>query len=68
MLSFLAALCIAGNRDHKADLVNIGARFLEVQSRTAHKAGDADQKFIEDVIIPSVQAVVDEGESTMKSD
>lgn len=64
-LVLLAAPCLAGNRDHKADLVMIGTRFVEVQSRTAHTAGDADQQFIEDVIIPSVHAVVDEGGSAM---
>lgn len=64
-LVLLAAPCVAGNRDHEADLVMIGTRFVEVQSRTAHKAGDADQQFIEDVVIPSVHAVVDESGSAM---
>jgi hypothetical protein len=61
----LAAPCVAGGQDPKAGLVLIGTRFVEVQSRTAHKAGDADQQFIEDVVIPSVHAVVDEGGSAM---
>jgi hypothetical protein len=64
-LIFLATPCVAGDRDHKADLIIISARFVEVHSRTTHKAGDADEQFIEDVIIPSVYAVVDESGSTM---
>ncbi|MFT3761659.1 MAG: hypothetical protein QM761_03405 [Pseudoxanthomonas sp.] len=64
-LILLAAPCTASNRDHKADLIIIGARFVEVHSRTTHKAGDADEQFIEDVITPSVHAVVDESGSAM---
>ena len=49
----------AAERDSKADLIAISARFVEVHSRTAHKAGDADEQFIEDVITPSVHDVVE---------
>lgn len=51
---------VAAERDSKADLITISARFVEVHSRTAHKAGDADEQFIEDVITPSVHDAVEE--------
>lgn len=50
--------CMASGRDHDADLVVIATRFVEAQSRVAHKAGDADGQFIEDVVTPSVLDVV----------
>lgn len=52
---------VAAERDPKADLITISARFVEVHARTAHTAGDADEQFVEDVVIPSVHDVVEKG-------
>jgi hypothetical protein len=52
---------VAAERDQKADLITISARFVEVHSRIAHKAGDVDEQFIEDVVTPSVHDVVEKG-------
>lgn len=62
-LTLFAGSGAAGERDAKADLIEIGARFVEVHSRSEHKAGDADAQFIEDVITPSVRDVVEAGGS-----
>ncbi len=52
---------VARGRDYKADLITISTRFVLVNARTAHKAGDADEQFIEDVITPSIADVVEKG-------
>jgi hypothetical protein len=58
---FLASLpmpCIAGGRDTKVDLLAISARFVALSSTTPRKAGDPEEQFIEDVVVPAVHDVV----------
>jgi hypothetical protein len=54
MCSLVMAFSNAVARDHNADLITIGTRFVTVHASTEHKAGDADEQFIEDVIIPAI--------------
>jgi hypothetical protein len=57
----LALPCVASDRDHRADLVTISARFIATYTSTPHKAGDQDGEFIEDMVIPAVNDVVASG-------
>lgn len=52
-------VCAGSERDRDTDLVVIATRFVETQSLIAHKAGDANEQFIEDVVTPSVLNVVE---------
>jgi len=51
----------SAERDYKADLIIIGARFALIHSRTSHRSGDKDEQFIEDVITPAVADIVESG-------
>jgi hypothetical protein len=57
----ISDLSVATERDANTDLITISARFVEVHSRTTHKAGDPDEQFIEDVITPSIRDIVERG-------
>lgn len=58
VLTFITEPCAARNRDHKADLVAIAARYVAAYASVPHKAGDTEAQFIEDVVIPAVKDVV----------
>lgn len=60
-LALMAAPCVASDRDHRADLVDISTRFIATYASTPHKAGDPNGQFIEDIVIPAVNDVVTSG-------
>ena len=60
-LILFAGSSVAAERDSKADVVMVSARFVEMYARTPHKAGDPDGQFIEDVVVPAVSDVVTGG-------